>query len=141
MIQRPPRQRGYTLMELLLTVSIITIVASIALPSYRQHVKRSHRGDAMAALMRVANAQEKFYLQNNTYAGTLAELNITSTANDYYTLSIVDANINAFSATAIPKSGGPQADDDQCATFAIDSTGALSATNSGGADNTSYCWR
>jgi type IV pilus assembly protein PilE len=128
-------------MELLLTVSIITIVTSIALPSYRQHVTRSHRGDAMAALLRVASAQEKFYLQNNTYAATLAELDITSTRNDYYALAIDSADINAFSASATPKTGGPQASDDQCASFAIDSSGTLSATDGGGGDNTSFCWR
>ena len=141
MTQRPIRQYGYTLMELLLTVSIITLVTSIALPSYRNHVTRSHRGDAMSALMRIANAQEKFYLQNNTYAGTLAELNITTTAKDYYALSIDSADINAFSASATPTSGGPQDGDDACATFTIDSTGALGATTGGGADNTSFCWR
>lgn len=141
MIQCSSRQRGYTLMELLLTVSIITIVTSIALPSYRQHVTRSHRGDAMSALLRVANAQEKFYLQNNTYTDTLADLNITSTANDYYGLTIDNADVNTFSASATPKPGGPQAGDDQCATFAIDASGALSATDSGGGDNTNFCWR
>jgi type IV pilus assembly protein PilE len=135
-----PRQQGYTLLELLLTVSIVTIVTSIALPSYQNHVLRSHRSDAMSGLMQVANAQEKFYLQNNTYASTLAELNIDGTRSGYYDLTIPVADVNEFQAVATPASGSPQAGDDTCATFTIDSTGALGATGSGG-DTTTECWR
>ncbi len=141
MTDRPSKQTGYTLLELLITVSIITIVTSIALPSYQKHVQRSHRGDAMAALLKIANAQEKFYLQNNTYTTVLTDLNIDGTANGYYTLTINNADVDEFSASADPQSGGPQADDDTCAQFTIDSTGALGATDSGGGDNTTACWR
>ncbi len=141
MTHRPSTQTGYTLLELLITVSIITIVTSIALPSYRQHVQRSHRGDAMAALLKIANAQEKFYLQNNTYTSDLSDLNIDGTANGYYTLSIDTADVDEFEASASAKSGGPQADDETCAEYTIDSTGALGATDSGGGDNTTACWR
>lgn len=141
MIKRPTRQTGYSLMELLVTVALVTVVTSIALPSYRNHVTRSHRGDAMTALLKIANAQEKFYLQNNTYTTSLNDLDIAGTDNGYYSLSIPNADVNVFSATATPAAGGPQADDDQCAQFAIDSTGTRSATNSGGGDSTQACWR
>ena len=141
MTHRPSRQTGYTLMELLITVSIITIITSIALPSYQNHVMRSHRTDAMGGLLRVANAQEKFYLQNNTYTSDLGDLNITGTANDYYTLSISGADINGFTATADAKSSGPQGDDSDCQSFTVDATGALGATNSSNADTTTECWR
>ncbi|MFK8015410.1 MAG: type IV pilin protein [Gammaproteobacteria bacterium] len=140
MTHRPSRQHGYTLMELLITVSIITIVTSIALPSYQNHVMRSHRTDAMGALLRVANAQEKFYLQNNSYTGDLAELNITGTESGYYDLTIADADVNGFTATATASSGGPQENDSKCQNFTIDATGALGAGSSG-VDNTTECWR
>jgi len=141
MTPRKPRQQGYTLLELLLTVSIVTIVTSIALPSYQNHVKRSHRSDAMSALMRVANAQEKFYLQNNTYASTLAELDITGTRSGFYDLTIPVANVNEFRAEARPATGGPQVGDDNCSLFSIDATGALNAQSSGGGATTADCWR
>lgn len=141
MTPRKPRQQGYTLLELLLTVSIVTIITSIALPSYQNHVRRSHRGDAMSALMRIANAQEKFYLQNNTYTSTLADLNITGTQNGYYDLSITAADVDEFEAEASIVSGGPQDGDDQCEVFTIDSTGALGAESGGGANTTTDCWR
>lgn len=141
MPQRRSRQRGYTLLELLLTVSIVTIVTSIALPSYQNHVRRSHRGDAMSALMRIANAQEKFYLQNNTYSNSLADLDVEETQNDYYTLALSGVDVNGFTATASIKAGGAQVGDDLCTQFGIDATGALSARNNGGGDTTTQCWR
>jgi type IV pilus assembly protein PilE len=128
-------------MELLVTVAIVTVVTSIALPSYKNHVIRSHRGDAMAALLRVANAQEKFYLQNNTYTDDLADLNIDGTDHGYYDLAITAADVNGFTATAETANGGPQEDDDACNRYQIDSTGARSASDGGGGDNTTYCWR
>ena len=75
--------------------------ASLALPSYQQHVMRSHRGDAMSALMRLAKQQEKWYLQNNTYSSSLTDLKVPATENGYYTLSITAADADTFSATAL----------------------------------------
>ncbi|MFK7886839.1 MAG: type IV pilin protein [Gammaproteobacteria bacterium] len=141
MTPRLPRQQGYTLLELLLTVSIVTIVTSIALPSYQNHVRRSHRSDAMSALMLVANAQEKFYLQNNTYTSTLSDLNITGTRSGFYDLTIPTADVNTFTAQAQIASGGAQVGDDLCTTFTIDATGALGAASSASADTTTDCWR
>lgn len=140
-ISTPFKSAGYSLLELLITVSIITIVTSIALPSYQNHVMRSHRGDAMAALLRIAGQQEKFYLQNNTYSASLSDLNTENTDNDYYNLSIVNADTDTFTALATAKGGGPQANDDDCATFRIDATGNRTADDSGGSDNTTACWR
>ena len=132
---------GYSLMELLVTVSIITIVTSIALPSYQNHVMRSHRSDAMAALMRIAGPQEKFYLQNNSYTTSLVDLDTEETENDYYDLQIVNADTATFTARATPKTGGPQVNDESCATFQIDATGNRTSQSTGGGDTTSECWR
>ena len=141
MSSRRTHQHGYTLLELLLTVSIVTIITSIALPSYQNHVRRSHRGDAMAALMRIANAQEKWYLQNNTYSSSLTDLEVENTQNGYYTLSVDSADVDGFTASATAKSGGPQEGDDTCQSFSIDATGALGAESEGGSDTTVQCWR
>lgn len=141
MSMRNSKQAGYSLMELMVTVAIVTVVTSIALPSYRNHVTRSHRGDAMTALLRVASAQEKFYLQNNTYTTSLADLNIAGTQYDYYTLTIPTGDVNTFRVVATTRSGGPQDGDDTCTQFSIDSAGTRAAQDSGGGDNTVNCWR
>lgn len=136
------RMRGVTLMELMIVIVVIGILASIAVPSYRNYVVRAQRTDAMSALLRVAAAQEKFYLQNNMYADddALADdppagLGIPGTENGWYTLAITSTDLTRnFTVTATPVSGGAQANDSHCASFSLTSAGAKSATNTD-------CWR
>jgi len=58
---------GVTMLELMIVVMIIGLLSAIAVPSYRQYSVRAHRVDAKMQLLKVAAAQEKFYLANNTY--------------------------------------------------------------------------
>lgn len=132
-------QSGMTLIELMIVVIIVAVLASIAVPSYRQYVLRTHRTEAKTALLNLAAAQEKHYLQNNTYAANSAlstappnGLGIVSpTENGWYTIAITAASNTAFSATATAT--GSQAADTQCATFTINQVGAKTATNT-------QCW-
>lgn len=144
------RERGVTLLELMAVVVIIGILASIAIPSYRTYLLRAQRTDGTSALLRVAAAQEKFYLQNNRYASQdelddapPAGLGIPATEHGYYTLTLDDTldNTLAFTVTAQAKSDGAQAKDTQCVTFTIDQAGARKAFDSGPTDTTSNCWR
>ena len=137
---RHSRSSGYTLMELLVTVSIIALVAAIAIPNYRNHVLKSQRSDAKAALLRVAAAQEKWYLQNNTYTTSLADLNVTETENELYTLSVGSADADGFEATATADGSKSQGSDKDCQTFSVNEAGTRTATAAGGGDNTEVCW-
>lgn len=129
------RMRGVTLLELMAVVAIIGILAAIAVPSYRGYVMRAQRTDAMSALLRIAAAQEKFYLQNNQYADGLDDLGIPGTENGWYDVVINNTNVTRdFTVTATAASGGAQANDSHCASFSLTSTGVKTATN---AD----CWR
>src|SRR5687767_6796375 len=82
--------RGITLIELMIVVVIVAILAGIAIPNYRAYTLRAQRTDATSALLRVGSAQEKFYLQNNTYTSNLTLLGIAGTERGYYTLSILN---------------------------------------------------
>ena len=61
--------RGFTLIELLIVIVIIGVIASIAIPSYRDYVDRGRRADGQSALMNAAQQMERCYTRNNTYAG------------------------------------------------------------------------
>lgn len=94
----------------------------------------------MTALLRIANEQEKWYLQNNTYTTSLADLDATETRNNYYVLRIENANQNTFLASAEIRTGGPQVGDDLCQRFTINANGTLGAQGADG-DTTAQCWR
>ena len=149
------RQIGITLMELLTVMVIVGILAAIAIPSYRTYLMRAQRSDATAALLRVAAAQEKFYLQNNVYAtqaqignappaglGVPVSGGVALTERGYYQLVLNSANTALdFTVTATPIAGGPQVKDTSCATFTINQQGTRGATNGSSGDTTASCWR
>ena len=108
------KQNGFTLIELMIVVAIIGIIAGIAYPSYQRYMTESRRSDAHVALLRMADAQERFYLQNNMYTATVGNVGGSGTENNWYELAVTAANANAFTLTAdsttVP-GGSPQAND------------------------------
>ena len=62
------RQRGFTLIELMITVAIIAILAAIAFPSYQDSLRKSRRTDGKNALTQAMAIMERYYTERNTYA-------------------------------------------------------------------------
>ena len=103
--------KGFTLIELMIVVAIIGVLGAIGYPSYDSYMKKSRRSDAKVALQKMADRQERFYLQNNTYTTNAANVGGTGTEKNHYVLSIDSADVNAFALTATAVAGGPQAND------------------------------
>jgi len=53
------KSRGFTLIELMIAVAIVGILASIAIPNYRQYITKGKRAEAQGALVTFANAMEQ----------------------------------------------------------------------------------
>lgn len=137
--QAMARVHGFTLLELMIVVVIIAILAAIAIPAYGRYAIRAHRVDGQELLLRIANAQERFYATNNHYGG-LTELDYKNPAlseKSFYSVSMVPAAAStsqSFTATAAPQTG--QTSDD-CGSLTINNAGVKSST---GTTTNGSCW-
>jgi len=123
------KNKGFTLIEMMIVVAIIGIIGAIAYPSYDSYMKKSRRSDAKIALAEMADKQERFYLQNNMYTLNPDNVGGTGTDENFYVLSIDSADVNGFTVRATAVAGGPQATDTttnhgDCTAMTLASTGA-----------------
>jgi type IV pilus assembly protein PilE len=142
--------KGFTLVELMVTIAIGAMLLAIATPSYLTHVRKSRRTEAKAALLDLASREERYMSTNNAYSNVAANLGYsalpTTVGNGYYQMTVpapvaVTATAPAsFTTTATPVAGKGQDKDLSCASFTVDSTGKQSSVNSAGADSSSICW-
>lgn len=128
--------RGFTLIELIIVIAIVAVLVTVALPTYRDHVRKSRRAEAQAYLMAVAGRQSQFLVDTRGYASSLATINIPMPASvvaSYdVTLAAVAGPPPTFLLTAAPKVGTDQTYE-RCGTLTIDQTGAKTAS-------LSSCW-
>ena len=110
-----PRRRGFTLIELMITVAIVAILAAVAYPAYTSHVRKGHRAAAQSHLMDLAQKQVQYLLDNRAYAATEAALNVTAPTNvsNNYDIGfvVVAGPPPTYTITAAPKVGSAQAAD------------------------------
>lgn len=62
------KNQGFTLMELMIAVAILGILTSIAIPSYTKYVREAKRTEAKTEMLKIAQLQESYYVQNLSYA-------------------------------------------------------------------------
>ena len=138
--------RGFTLIELMITVAVIGILVALAFPSYQSSIRKSRRTDAKTALLDMASRQERFFTTNNVYTVAPANLGYSgtfpvavpsaSTFNYGITVSAISSTNTSYTLTAAPN--GNQALD-PCATYVLNELGQQS--NSGGTTPSVECWK
>ncbi|MFK3649260.1 type IV pilin protein [Lysobacter enzymogenes] len=124
-------ERGFTIIELMIALAIVSILVGIAVPMYNDSVRKARRGQAKADLAEAAQAMERFYTLNNAYTGggktTVADFagfnQSPQKGTKFYDLSFDGAiDASTFKIIAKPVSGTGQEKDD-CGTLSIDNTG------------------
>jgi type IV pilus assembly protein PilE len=120
---------GFTLIEMMIAVSVAGVLSSVAYPSFVGQVQKVRRTDAVVAMMQVQWAQERWRSNNSAY-GSLAEIgtNAISPAG-YYTLQVSGSSASGYEvlATAV----GTQARDTNCAQMKLSMLGANTVYASG----------
>lgn len=138
---RQTRSRGFTLIEIMITVLIVGVLAAIALTSYQRNVVETRRKAATACLIEAAQAFERFYTTNLTYVGAdTAALGAVRCRNDLAAFYRIDADgaITQRRFRLLATAQGVQASRDAgCTQLALDQSGQrfVGATAGGGA-----CW-
>ena len=147
--------KGFTLIELVVTMLIAAILAAVAIPAYSNYVRKAHRTDAKNALLDMASLEERFFSTNNYYTANFTDLgygtNGTSiiVGSGYY--SVAQPVIVPASAPTTTSPGTPatytivataindQLKDTSCRTYTVTSGGVQSATDSASNPATT-CW-
>ena len=93
------RQRGFTLIEVMITVAIVAILAMVAMPSYRDYILRGHLADASNGLATIRAQMERHFQDNRTYA----------TAGSFTTPCAATASTRTFNLFEVTCSGTPTA--------------------------------
>ena len=93
------KQTGFTLIELMVTVAIVGILATVALPSYQDYVTRGRIPDGLGLLATKRVQLEQFFLDNRTYVGASA-CTSDSTSSKYFTFSCTTQTATAYTLQA-----------------------------------------
>jgi prepilin-type N-terminal cleavage/methylation domain len=123
---------GFTLVELMVTVAIVAILATIAYPSYQGHLVKTRRATAAACLTELSAFMERYYTTHMTYED--ADLPDTQCQNDlagFYTFALDgDPTAGAYSLTATAE-GVQASKDTKCGDLSVDQAGTKSVSISG----------
>lgn len=101
---QPSRQRGFTMIELLIVLVIVAILAAIAFPSYQDQVRKTRRSTAKGTLMELVQCAERFHTSNRTYVGfdAAAQCNVAGRLTNFYQFGVDATAAQAFRIRATP---------------------------------------
>lgn len=135
------KNRGFTLIEVMIVVAIIGILSAIALPSYNEYIRRGHRTEARASLLQMAQWMERAATANGVYPtatdnATAVAAALSSLQKDRYTLTMASTT-STFTVTAAPK--GAQVGD-KCGNYTLTQAGVRGAKDATTGAIVTECW-
>ena len=127
------KSKGFSLIELMIVIVIVSILAAIAIPSYREQVAKSRRAEAMRGLGDLLLRQERWRSNHTSYA-TYAQLG--SPTVDNYDLEVTGESATGFTLTATRKD---EQASDRCGNFVITFAGGVSTKSLASYSNSGNC--
>jgi type IV pilus assembly protein PilE len=131
------RTRGFNLVELVIVLALVAILVTLALPSWQDALRKSRRSDGMQAITTIHLAQERWRVNNTTYA-SLAQLGVANpyvSSDAHYSLTVSGTSATGYTITAAPQ--GDQAND-SCGNFVLTFNAGVITKTAGGDD--ARCW-
>lgn len=127
--------KGFTLIEVMITIVIVSILASLATVSYRSYIVKARRQDVQEHLIMLQQSIEEFYALNHTYADALTPI---QNYEGIYTIVYSTKGTGGYrlTATAI----GSQSSDTECRVIVLTRAGAKSGGPNTGALVDDACW-
>lgn len=122
--------RGFTLIEVVIAVVIVAILASVALPSYLEHIRKSRRVDAQTAMFELTQFMERYYTTHNSYSGATLPTAVTARVSDFYDVTLGVQTAQTYTLHAAPTA---RQSADTCGTLTLAHTGARTPSTAG-------CW-
>jgi type IV pilus assembly protein PilE len=118
------RQHGFTLIEVMIALVMVAILAAVALPTYRDQLRKSARAQAQAFLTDMASRQQQYLVEKRAYALSMTSLGMAAPAavDSAFAIAVaaVDGPPPTFVITAT--ASGDQAKD-ACSVMTIDNAG------------------
>ncbi len=127
-------QSGFTLIEVMITVAIVSIISMVALPSYQDYVVRGKIPDATSNLAIKRVQAEQFFQDNRSYVGAPA-CTADTTSSQHFDFSCTGVTAAAYTLQAVGK--GSMAG----FTYTVDQSNAKASTiTASGWTGNSTCW-
>jgi type IV pilus assembly protein PilE len=135
--------RGFTLVEVVIVVLIISVLAAIAYPAYQDSVVKTRRGAAKSCLLESELFMQRFYTTNLRYDQTLGGVAVALPActagtdvTNHYDVTLGGLAQRTYTLTATPK-GLQATKDTYCGTLSINQLGTKTKS---GTETLDYCW-